>query len=527
MSGKASLNLKLNKKPKISMGKPKNYINREGTTPSIEKGGVTLGKSSSNSRKLKGADDGRRKRVDSHQLFSFKIDKNLESTKTKASSGKHSKMVKSDLKKGRQGNGKASPPLEYVTNTGKATSHNPKNASRSAEEEAEMVSAPNGPSKKYANSNARANSTKKIVRVKKTLKTDSEVVDDKPKKKKRIRLDPYDTSNKRLDDGTAINECKKDKKKDLEENAPMSKNAQFRGIQPSPSILSFVEDNLLGRRRTIEIQRAGYNTQLSAPLDNISFSTKPERERIDENIFRNKLQFSPPQRFHHHFPRLLFQRLHLQVGQMLGSHLYSMHLPDNGVSYGHQTNQATLKCFQFSYNYAFNFLVICLPCKGYKNCFVQSINFFELGSKLCLVDLPGYGFAYAKEEVKEAWEDLVKEYVSTRIGLKRVCLLVDTKWGMKPRDNELIDLMERHSKDCKCLRVKITFLEQHILRVIVLTKTDTVFPIDVARRAMQIEESLNANRSLVQPVMMVSSKTGAGIRSLRTVLSKIARFAKL
>lgn len=24
-----------------------------------------------------------------------------------------------------------------------------------------------------------------------------------------------------------------------------------------------------------------------------------------------------------------------------------------------------------------------------------------------MVDLPGYGFAYAKEEVKEAWEDLV------------------------------------------------------------------------------------------------------------------------
>lgn len=38
---------------------------------------------------------------------------------------------------------------------------------------------------------------------------------------------------------------------------------------------------------------------------------------------------------------------------------------------------------------------------------LQTINFFKLGSKLSLVDLPGYGFAYAKEEVKEAWEELV------------------------------------------------------------------------------------------------------------------------
>lgn len=39
---------------------------------------------------------------------------------------------------------------------------------------------------------------------------------------------------------------------------------------------------------------------------------------------------------------------------------------------------------------------------------VQTINFFNLGSKMSLVDLPGYGFAYAKEEVKDAWEELVR-----------------------------------------------------------------------------------------------------------------------
>ncbi|KAL4282791.1 hypothetical protein GQ457_16G012370 [Hibiscus cannabinus] len=481
MSKKAGLNLKLNKKPKIAMGKPKNYINREGTKPSVAKGGVTGGKSNSNGRKLKGADDGRRKRVDSDQLMSFKVDRNLEATQRKASSGK-----------GRKGNGKPSPPLEYATNTGKATSRNPKNVSRIAKEVDEMGSGPNDSSKKHANANARANSTKrldhstpprKIVRDKKSLKTDSEVVDDKPKKKKRIRLDPYDTSNKRLDDGTAINECKTVKKKDLEENAPMSKNAQFRGIQPSPSILSFVEDNLLGRRRTIEIQRAGYNTELSAPLDNIPFSTNPERERIEENIFRNKLEFFAAAKVSSSFP--------------------APEIPE--IAFAGRSNvgkSSLLNALTRQWG-----VVRTSDKPGH----TQSINFFKLGSKFCLVDLPGYGFAYAKEEVKEAWEDLVKEYVSTRIGLKRVCLLIDTKWGMKPRDNELIDLMERSQTKYQ----------------IVLTKTDTVFPIDVARRAMQIEESLTANRSLVQPVMMVSSKSGAGIRSLRTVLSKIARFAKL
>ncbi|XP_024160220.1 uncharacterized protein LOC112167431 isoform X2 [Rosa chinensis] len=69
----------------------------------------------------------------------------------------------------------------------------------------------------------------------------------------------------------------KGKENDVEENAEISKNVQFRAIQPCPSILSYVEDNLLGHRRLIELKRPGYNTELSAPLDNTPFSISSER----------------------------------------------------------------------------------------------------------------------------------------------------------------------------------------------------------------------------------------------------------
>ncbi|KAJ8562510.1 hypothetical protein K7X08_011801 [Anisodus acutangulus] len=304
----------------------------------------------------------------------------------------------------------------------------------------------------------------------------------RPKKKKRvIRIDPHDTSNKRLDDGLPSKDNNKEKQEDSakEKTVELSKNAQFRSILPSPSILSFVEDNLLGRRRDIQLKRAGYNIELSAPLDNIPFSTSSERERIEEPVFRNKLEFFAAAKVSSSFP--------------------PADLPE--IAFAGRSNvgkSSSLNALTRQWG---------VVRTSDKPGLTQTINFFKLGSKMCLVDLPGYGFAYAKEEVKEAWEELVKEYVSTRLGLKRVCLLIDTKWGMKQTDHELIHIMERAQTKYQ----------------IILTKTDTVFPIDVARRAMQIEESLKAKKSVVQPVVMVSSKSGAGIQSLRTVLAKIAR----
>ncbi|KAL2489943.1 P-loop containing nucleoside triphosphate hydrolase superfamily protein [Forsythia ovata] len=106
-------------------------------------------------------------------------------------------------------------------------------------------------------------SHKKMFQGKKSFASDIEVMEDRPKKKKKvICIDPHDFSNKRLDDGIASKDNSEENKDSAETNgAEMSKNAQFRAIRHSSFILSFVEDNFMSCRRDVSL--GGLVTTLS------------------------------------------------------------------------------------------------------------------------------------------------------------------------------------------------------------------------------------------------------------------------
>jgi len=83
-------------------------------------------------------------------------------------------------------------------------------------------------------------SGKKIKPAKKDVVPDAEEPIP-PKKRKRMKIDPYDTSNKRIEDYPPIQAASSAEKvlaKCAPEETEMSINAKFRAIQPSPSILS-------------------------------------------------------------------------------------------------------------------------------------------------------------------------------------------------------------------------------------------------------------------------------------------------
>ena len=63
----------------------------------------------------------------------------------------------------------------------------------------------------------------------------------------------------------------------------------------------------------------------------------------------------------------------------------------------------------------------------------------ELGKMaMLLVDLPGYGFAFAKEERTVEWRDLMHHYLLERKTLKRILLLLDARHGFKKTDFDFL-----------------------------------------------------------------------------------------
>jgi len=68
----------------------------------------------------------------------------------------------------------------------------------------------------------------------------------------------------------------------------------------------------------------------------------------------------------------------------------------------------------------------------------QLINFFALGDRAFLVDLPGYGYAGVPLPVRQHWESLVGRYVAERESLVGVVIMMDARHPLTPLDEELL-----------------------------------------------------------------------------------------
>ena len=84
----------------------------------------------------------------------------------------------------------------------------------------------------------------------------------------------------------------------------------------------------------------------------------------------------------------------------------------------------------------------------------REINFFNLGGKLMLVDLPGYGYAKASKTLAMEWQQLIFAYLAGRASLKRVVLLIDARRGLMDTDRAVMELLDKTAVSYGLVRTK-------------------------------------------------------------------------
>lgn len=136
----------------------------------------------------------------------------------------------------------------------------------------------------------------------------------------------------------------------------------------------------------------------------------------------------------------------------------------------------------------------------------QEINFFDLGGRMMIADLPGFGYARAAKSRVKQWTHLVTNYLGGRAVLRRTCLLVDARHGLKPIDFEVMAMLDKAAVNYQ----------------IVLTKSDKIKSDALYRLIERMGDEAKAHTALHPEIIATSSRKGTGVAHLRAALVQLA-----
>jgi GTP-binding protein len=135
----------------------------------------------------------------------------------------------------------------------------------------------------------------------------------------------------------------------------------------------------------------------------------------------------------------------------------------------------------------------------------QELIFFNLGGKLTLVDMPGYGYAAVSKDKSASWGKLARDYLRGRPTLMRAFLLVDGRHGLKESDEATMKLLDASA----------------VSYAVVLTKRDEVKKGELGPRVEATLAALRAHPAAYPHAFFTSSRTGEGIPELRAHVMRL------
>ena len=135
----------------------------------------------------------------------------------------------------------------------------------------------------------------------------------------------------------------------------------------------------------------------------------------------------------------------------------------------------------------------------------QQLNFFNLGDKIIIVDLPGYGYAKVSKAQVAKWTNTMKAFLRGRVPLRRICLLIDARRGLKDVDREMMDLMDSAA----------------VVYQFVFTKVDKTSENELRQNISVTKEELKKRPAAFPVLIQTSAQAKTGLKELRASLAEL------
>jgi GTP-binding protein len=126
------------------------------------------------------------------------------------------------------------------------------------------------------------------------------------------------------------------------------------------------------------------------------------------------------------------------------------------------------------------------------------LNFFDVGERLYLVDMPGYGFATGNRREVEGWREMIETYLLQRETLRGVVLIMDIRRPWSEDEAQL----------------QAWFAQAGLRWTLVLNKADKLSRSAAASARLKLERELRA------PVWALSSAKKTGFDEMEKLLFK-------
>lgn len=133
----------------------------------------------------------------------------------------------------------------------------------------------------------------------------------------------------------------------------------------------------------------------------------------------------------------------------------------------------------------------------------QTLNFYIVNEEFYLVDVPGYGYAKVSQKQREAFGEMIQDYLETRPNLKGLIILVDARHEPTKDDIAMYDYAQ--------------YLNLPIL--VVCTKMDKIKKSQVNKVLSNLKKHLDLNYENVS-VLTFSSMSKLHVKELGDWIEK-------